>query len=227
MRRPLTTVACLLVASAASCAPTPPPVTTGQGRDPGRDNIIGMIKARPVPPLPPPYPPLLASPPLQMRPPGAAVPAPLARFREAEAQLGRFLASREIVQLAVDPGNPSAGVVGTERFRTMVDSRSRLLLSAQRQYQEVLRLGEPTLAVASAARIGELFYHLAVDLAANPCPTGLNRDQCAFYFAEIRRVTDPLRNKAFEAFAVCERRATQHGVRTPFVSLCRAYLARK
>lgn len=130
-----------------------------------------------------------------------------ARFYLGELSRERFLG------LAIDTG------LGNAELEDVLERKAQLLLAAQERYLEAARARDPGVAVASLARIGELYQAFDRELAAAPLPSGLDPAGARLYRALLDEKLRVLRVKAAEAYAETIEAARHAGLTdSPFAA---------
>jgi tetratricopeptide (TPR) repeat protein len=124
-----------------------------------------------------------------------------AEYYLGEAYRGWFLA------LQIDP---SAG--HEARLEEALEHKAEMLLSAQGHYLRAIRMGDDRWAVASGARVGELYDAFRNQLLGAALPPGLDDEAARAYREELRKRVRVLAAKAVNAYGAALARASRSGV---------------
>ena len=161
--------------------------------------------------------------------------AAAARFFQAEAQLERFLGLAFPRRLDFSRRNK---VASERRFLRYLKHKDATLQGARKAYQEVIKMRQAHWAIASSARIGQLYQNFADALytATIPRPTipraltsregrltfieTFNQEYCA----RLETVAYPLEQRAEQGLAACLRKSTQLSWYNAWSRLCEAEL---
>lgn len=125
---------------------------------------------------------------------------------QAEYTIGEIY-RRWFLTVNVDPSKDSDAKV-----QEAMEQKSNLLLSAQGHYLRSIRLGDHTWAVASGARVGELYDGFREQLLTAPLPPGLDEEEQQAYRDLLRARVRVLAAKAVTAYEAALGRASVSGV---------------
>jgi len=150
----------------------------------------------------------------------------LARQGAALNELARYDQAREVLRKAVKMASDGSGVSPSDgtffhamaqfeigeishaemkqvalpadesRVEAALEKKCRLLLTAQRQYTDTIRIAHPHWAAAAAFRIGQLYRDLWDDMMAAPPPEDLNEEEREIYLEILSERTRNLLKKA-------------------------------
>jgi len=141
-----------------------------------------------------------------------------ARFLLNETSYARFLSLGIPNGLSFDPRNPRVAARSKKRFERWLIDKQRLLATTAAAYHRVraIRGGGAHYAIASAARIGQMFQHLSSSLFRAPVPRQLRRganasERIHAYCSELSRVSIPLQVKSVRAYSFCLNVSTKRG----------------
>jgi hypothetical protein len=82
----------------------------------------------------------------------------------------------------------------------------------QKEYTQVLAIGQGDYGIASLYRIGVIYQHLAQAIFDTQCPKRLTEDQCMIYQAALQEKAFPLEEKAIEAYEKALAKAYELGL---------------
>lgn len=116
-----------------------------------------------------------------------------ARFIQAERVYERFVA----VKLSYPMSALERGL----------QQKGLLLIESEKVYEEVIQLGHPLWAAASAYRAGSMYKNFSDELYALPMPQGLTQDQEDEYRAVLDDAAFPLQEKALARFQAARQLA--------------------
>lgn len=115
-----------------------------------------------------------------------------------------------------------------KRLKAWTDLKNELLVTAKASYQELIDAGTGVAswdpwAVASAARIAQLYQHYADISAAAEVPLDLRREGTdrAKFCAALREVATSLEEEATAGYKYCAEQAEARQVSGPWAELCR------
>ncbi|MBK8481750.1 MAG: tetratricopeptide repeat protein [Proteobacteria bacterium] len=157
-----------------------------------------------------------------------------ARFLQAEAQLEAFLALEFPTDLDFSEGDARRKQASVRAFRKYLDSKGKLLERARQSYQDTIQLRESDLAIAAAARIGQLFQNFADALYTAPVPKpaippalrgGAARDEFVTVFTDaycdtLEDKARPLEEKAVQGLDACLSKSTELSWYNEWSQLC-------
>jgi tetratricopeptide (TPR) repeat protein len=163
--------------------------------------------------------------------------AATALFHQGEAVFARFLEvefPRDLDFSASDRGRLERS---KRSFARYLDDKGRQLGRAREIYQEAIKVKAPGLAIASAARIGQLFQNFAdalytAPIPRPPVPAGLSPSQRRIfietfidqYCEKLEAEAGKLEAKAVEGLDTCLRESTRLSWYNEWSSLCEAEL---
>jgi tetratricopeptide (TPR) repeat protein len=147
-----------------------------------------------------------------------------ARFYQGERAYERFLSIKFPDKLNFDPKNPARAKESTKAFQRWLAEKTKLLQFARDIYSEVITFQQAHWAIASAARIGQLFQNFADGLFTAPVPSNLTEDQRDVYCDTLQDKADPLESKAIEGFSVCQKKSTELSWFNDWSQLCETEL---
>jgi cellulose synthase operon protein C len=105
-------------------------------------------------------------------------------------------------------------------FKSERVQKEKRLFELEKAYTAVLALGEPTFAVASLTRIGQLYADFAANISALPDPPGLDESQLNLFRGELEsRYVFPVEEKAVEAFEKAVEKGTELRLLNQWVTL--------
>ena len=154
-----------------------------------------------------------------------------AMLLQADHSFEKLLGIRMPTGLVLDPKRVKENKESIDRFRTYVEQKSKLLGEAQKRFQAVVALRQPTFVVAAAGRIGQLFQDFAEELdnaripAPPPPPEQLAPEEWRYLFHDaycdqMQDTAQPLTVKAVEAFKLCVEKARSLQQSGPLVQRC-------
>lgn len=157
-----------------------------------------------------------------------------ARFLQAEAQLEAFLAVEFPTDLDFSESDPRRKQASVRAFRKYLDSKGKLLERARQSYQDTIALRESDLAIAAAARIGQLFQNFADALYTAPVPkpaippalrSGPAREEFITTFTDaycdtLEDRARPLEEKAVQGLDACLSKSTELSWYNEWSQLC-------
>lgn len=169
--------------------------------------------------------------------------------REARAALAYYRMQEETQPIEDDFSVGAAGFVvaeslreragaihlpqaATEVQRTSLEARARILLDAQREYFNTIRLGNAHWAAASGYRIGQMYDAFWTEITNSPVPPrpDLSRELYAVfsdeYHKSLREMVKPLLQHAIRYWEMTLMMVERTGVRTEWTERTRADLAR-
>lgn len=171
------------------------------------------------------------------KPPAVVVEAAAAaRFHQAEVQFEAYLGIRYPSILA------STNIKRADkRLRDYLSAKGAALSRTRAAYQGVIKMKATRWAVASSARIGQLFQHFADEQSQALVPripvpgeytTRATINEYRQTFADtfcniMERKARPLASKARQAFRVCAQRATAQRQTSDFAAYCRDQIKRR
>lgn len=133
-------------------------------------------------------------------------------FMIGEVYLGRSQA------VVVDPDS--------KNLEDDLEAKAQWLLRAQDGYMRAVRALDPYWATAAVFRIGFAYESFYADLVQAPAPAALAGVEREVYFEEVRKILEPVRNKAELAYGRIIRFARQYAVETDWVARAEEHLAR-
>lgn len=157
-----------------------------------------------------------------------------ARFLQAEAQLEAFLALEFPTDLDFSESDARRKQASLRAFRKYLDTKGKLLERARQSYQETIQLRESDLAIAAAARIGQLFQNFADALYTAPVPkpaippalrSGAAREEFLTAFSDaycdtLEDKARPLEEKAVQGLDACLTKSTELSWYNEWSQLC-------
>ncbi len=153
----------------------------------------------------------------------------LARFHLAELDHEAFLALPMPAGLNFDPADPVASRESTARFTAWLTDKRRLGDKAQAGYLElVTEIRDPELAIAGAARSGQLALHFVDSLHTLEVPAFLRSypDAVEAFCRQLTEVAEPFEATAISAFEQCVRTSSNVGMSSTWTKLCERELSR-
>jgi hypothetical protein len=120
----------------------------------------------------------------------------------------------------------------TEVQRVALEARARIMLDAQREYFNTIRLGNAHWAAASGYRIGQMYDSFWTEITNAPVPPrpDLSRDLYAVfsdeYHKSLRELVKPLLQHAIRYWEMTLLMVERTGVRSEWTERTRADLAR-
>lgn len=133
------------------------------------------------------------------------------RLAPADAAQARFyLGELRRAALLAEPLDPAGADADT--LAAALERKSELLLAAQEEYLDAMRLGDPRWAVAAGYRVGDLYDALRAQMLEAPLPPGLDAGAAETYRVELRREVRVLAGKAMTAYEETIALARRAGV---------------
>lgn len=87
-----------------------------------------------------------------------------------------------------------------KRQAAAIQKKLALLTKLSNQLAQVIKFNEGNMVVASLARLGQAYEHMAAAVAKAPLPRGLNKEEMAEYKKGVDGVVKPLQAKAIENY---------------------------
>jgi hypothetical protein len=162
-----------------------------------------------------------------------------ARMVEADAQYEKFLKLSIPDKLDFTPPQPDMSAArakaqkakveaSTKAFGTYFTSKTKLLADLQKQYQAIILIKNAHWAIASAARIGQLFQDFSGQLYTAPVPKApAGIDEAFFHDAYCDMLVDkaePVESHAIEGLSKCLETSTSLSWFNEWSQLCEAEL---
>ncbi len=153
------------------------------------------------------------------------------RFYANEIEYEKFLALRFPKGLNFPPNNPKASARSKERFKTWISDKSKLLAQVKSEYLKIkdVRGGGPAWAVASAARVGQLYQNFSGELFTAPIPREVRtgafaEDKVDAYCDQLTAVALPLEDASLSAYDFCLKLSTRENWFNRWSRLCESEL---
>ncbi len=149
------------------------------------------------------------------------------RFYANEKSYEEFLSLRFPKGLNFSPSNPKAVAHSQARLRTWISDKSALLTQVKAEYLQIknIRNGGPTWAVASAARVGQLYQNYSGELFTAPIPRQVRtgtfaEDKIDTYCDQLTTEAGPLEDASIVAYDFCLRLSTKENWFNSWSRLC-------
>ena len=153
--------------------------------------------------------------------------AAMAQLALADAELETLLRASFPKDLDLDPA-PAHHASREHSFATFVRwvaDETKLTTTASQAYERVLDLKDLDASVAAASRIGEAAQAFWRALLVGEIPRAIlhgdfAKDKRAAYCSELRRVAEPIAERAVEAFRTCLTKSSELGGGLAWANLC-------
>ncbi len=117
-------------------------------------------------------------------------------------------------------------VLPVERMERDIEDKVQLFMQAQNSYIRVMRRGNPYWATAAGFHIGRMYEEFYKSLLAAEIPNDLSDEETRLYFAELRKKTRPLIERAMQVYEKNIIMSERYGITNDFTAQTQENLER-